>query len=92
MLTTDSIIIRSEQIVQTSVGEEIVALDGDKGEYYGADGVAADVMQMLDEKIAISAIIDRLLEKYEVERAKCETEVMEFLSDLLEKDVIKIVS
>lgn len=92
MLTPDTTIIRSDQILQTAVGDEIVALDGEKGAYYGADGVAADILQMLDKQISVGEIVAQLIANYDVDQSQCEADVMAFLGDLLEKDVIKIIA
>ena len=90
-LEPNTTIVQSDQIIQASFGDEVLAFDGEKGRYYGAEGVGSVVLSMIGSSIAISEICDRLMDDYEIDRGKCEAEVIAFLNNLLEKGVITIV-
>ncbi|MDS0261454.1 PqqD family protein [Haloarcula sp. S1CR25-12] len=63
----------------------------DAGEYYGFNEVASDVWDTIQEPQTVGAICDVVAEEYDVEYARCRSDIDELVTDLLEKDLAHIV-
>ena len=83
--------IQNKAIVQSKIGEEVVMLDMDSGFYFGLNSVASVIWGLLANEIAFEALIDQLMEQFEVERSLCETDTKELLDQMLEKNIIRRV-
>ena len=66
----------------------MVILNMHSGLYYGIDEVGSRIWQMLEEKIPPAAMIDRLLNEYEIEVGECSRQVMDFLTELEKNNLI----
>ena len=88
--------IQSDQVFKTSrdvlfqeVGGETVLLDLASEQYFGLDEVGTRIWQLLNEGLGQGAMVDVLLDEYEVERARLETDVRELIGSLLEAGLIE---
>ncbi len=78
----DTMIVRSDGPVGTSIPGETVILDPAKGVYFGLDGVGARVWELLANPIRFGDLIDTLESEYEVDRATLESDIRALLADL----------
>ena len=72
--------------------QEIVLLNLIDGVYYGVDGVAARVWMLLQSPIAVGAILERIADEFEVDRARCEREVRTFVQELVDRGLVDVCS
>jgi hypothetical protein len=79
-----------KDLVCEELDGEMVILDLDSKLYFGIDAVGSRIWQMLEEKVPPSAMIDILLEEYEVEADPCRRKVMAFLADLEKNNLITL--
>jgi hypothetical protein len=84
--------IQNKKIIQSKIGDEVVMLDIDSGFYFGLNTVASVIWSNLEEEISFHELIDKLLAIYKIDRQTCEEETKVLLSQLLEKEIIKIES
>lgn len=90
VLSKDSIVVVSiEQISCDLIGDAVI-LDLKKGIYYGLDEVGARVWTLIKEPRRVSEILDALIEEYDVDRDRCESDVMDLLRDLQGRELIEI--
>lgn len=75
--------------VSADLEEEAVILDTASGEYYGLNEVGARIWVLLQEPITFSALVDALLEEYEVDRNRCEEEVGDLLNRMEERNLLE---
>jgi PqqD family protein of HPr-rel-A system len=68
-------------------GEEIV-FDPESGNTHFLDQVGTDIINILDKPKSIESIIDELSKMYEADKLEMESDVKEFMSNLLEKQVV----
>ena len=82
-------IVRSKKKLDITIlnGEKVV-LDFTTGNYYVIKGVGSIILDMLEDKISVNDIIEKLLIEYDVSREECEQSVIEFLQKLKEADFI----
>ncbi|MDR3088982.1 MAG: PqqD family peptide modification chaperone [Desulfobulbaceae bacterium] len=78
----ESIVSRTPSTLSNTVDDETVLLDVAKSSYYGLGPVAGRIWSALAEPVMVSAVVDHLLDEYEVSRAECERDVLIFLRQL----------
>ncbi len=79
----------ADGVVYKRVGDETILLDFDAGVYYGLDSVGARIWELLADARSLEAIVDTLLEEYDVTRDVLEKDVAELLSELELKQLIR---
>jgi hypothetical protein len=84
--------IQNKKVIQSAIGEEVVMLDTDSGFYFGLNSVASIIWRKLEKEISLEEIISELLEEYNIDQATCENETEIFLNQLIERNIIKVVS
>ena len=89
-ITLDAVVVASSEQVHRKLGDEAVILGLSRGTYYGLDEVGLRVWELLQQPVGVSAIRDRLLAEYEVDPARCEEDLLAFLGELLEQQLIEL--
>ncbi len=82
---------RSDDILFSSAGDELVVLHLERGVYHGFDAIGREIWDLLEAPMPVSALCERLLEVYDVEAEVCEQDTLAFLNDAYRRDVITIV-
>ena len=78
----------SKDVLFQEVGGETVLLDLASEQYFGLDEVGTRIWALLREGKGLDAIVTIMLEEYEVERERLESDVRELLGGLLEAGLI----
>ena len=93
----DKQIINDESIIRKNIEIDDADLDGEKvmmnlnkGEYFMLNTVAADIWDSINEPKTINEVVNELLEKYDIDYKTCEDEVMSFINELNDADLIKV--
>jgi hypothetical protein len=73
---------RAAQLMEAELGDELVALEPQRGECFGFNGVATFVWQTLKEPKSFAQLREALLDEYDVEPEQCTRELKELLDDL----------
>jgi hypothetical protein len=89
--------ISLEQIVSQVEGNITSDMDGEKvmlsinnGKYYNLGTVGGEIWDQVKEPKSIQALINSLIEIYDIEEKECKEQVLSFLNKLLEDNLIKI--
>lgn len=84
-----------EGIVEISADQVSAALPGEAvilslrdGTYYGLNAVGARIWELIHEPTRIADVIERLLAEYDVDRHTCTSEVMDFLQQVLDWELV----
>lgn len=88
---SDSIFKRQKDIVFTYLDHEIMLLNPNTGQYYSFNKVGAYIWELLSKPISFNELILNLQIKFEVEKTKCEADTKNFLTMLLNKQLIEMV-
>ena len=72
----------SKDVLAQEISGETVLLDLASESYFGLDAVGTRVWQLLNEGQGQSAMVDTLLEEYEVDRETLERDISELLDRL----------
>jgi hypothetical protein len=90
MITAETIISRSRDVVSSEIDGEAVMMSIEKGKYYGMDPIASRIWELLGTPISVGDMIGILTQEYDVTRQDCEKDVLVFLSDLLSEKLAEI--
>ena len=80
---------RSEAVMVRRVGDEIVILDVNSGQYFGLNEVGAFVWDLLESESDRDAIVAALTAAYDVDAAQAAADVDDLLRDLAARDLIE---
>ena len=81
-VSLSSVVRRRVGVLSTRIDDELVLLDDATAVYHGLDPVGARVWEYLDGEVTLREICDRLTAEFDVERSRCEDEVLAFAVDL----------
>ena len=83
-------ITRSPNHVATDMAGETVVLDMKSGMYYGMDGVAGLIWNLLETPQTLEDIHKAVLAEYEIDQESCERDVATFVSALQSAGLIEV--
>jgi hypothetical protein len=89
-ITQNSEIRRNEHQVWQELGGECVILDLRAGVYYGLDEVGSRVWGLIQSPITVDAIRDLLVAEYEVDRLRCEQDLLRLLHNMAALGLIQV--
>jgi hypothetical protein len=89
-LSAHSIVQRNPKLIANQMDGEIVMLSIDKGEYYGLDEIGSRIWELLETPMEIDHLIDSLISEFEVTREECYNDTLDFLKEMLEKDLLLV--
>ena len=83
---------QSAHILDARIGDDFVALNRSRGLCFGMSDVAAEVWASLAQPQSVSDICARLVARYDVDEARCRSDISAFFSDLLAEGAIELVT
>ena len=92
LLSLQSVIVRSPDQVSGDLDGKVVLLSIENGEYYNMNEVGSRIWTLLEKPMMVAALLDRLTEEFEVDRATCEREGFLFLTQLQKDNLLRVVS
>jgi hypothetical protein len=87
----DSTVVRVPELIVSELDGETVMMSMENGMYYGMNDIGSHIWPLLDEPCAVADICERLLREFEVGREQCEREVLQFLNQLAEERIIRVL-
>jgi hypothetical protein len=81
--------VQNKEVIQSKIGDEVVMLDIESGFYFGMNSVGSEIWSHLSEPITIDDLINKLMERFDIDRATCEKDTIEFMNQLFEKNIIR---
>lgn len=92
LLPPDALLSRSADILATEVDDALLMLNIARGEYHGLNEVGARIWALLEQPTSSAALVTALTAEYEVTPDECAAAVNDFLSQLLERNVLTIAA
>jgi coenzyme PQQ synthesis protein D (PqqD) len=89
VISLKTIVVASRENVSCSLGDEETILDMRSGKYYGLDPIGACVWKLLDQPKSVEELRAAILQEYEVEPAKCESDLLLLLETLRTEGLVK---
>lgn len=82
---------QNNEIVFSQMDDEIVMMNLEKGEYYGISPVGSRIWELLETPQTVDDICRTLCKEYAVSPEKCTEEVLIFITQMKEKNIITII-
>lgn len=89
-ITLASIVQRTDDQASAAIGDEIVLLSIEQGKYFGMDRVGSRIWELIEHPISVGDLTEHLQQKFEVEPDECERDVVEFLEQLAERNLLVV--
>ena len=92
MIDLDTLVVRSDAIVNAPMGDGVAMMDMESGKYFVLADVAASIWERLAEPVRPAALCAALTDIYQVSLDQCRAEVLAFLENAHAKGLVRIVS
>ena len=87
----DAVVAQIEELVSSDLDGETVMMSVKNGKYYGMDAIGSRIWTLIKQPRSVSELCDILLREFNVDRERCEKDVLIFLNKLAEDNLIRIV-
>lgn len=87
-ITLDTVVQLDPELIFSKVGEEIVLLSMETGDYFKVNAVGSRIWDLISEPMEIAEICNVLKSEYEIDSDVCENEVVSFISELKAKSFL----
>ncbi|PJN91783.1 lasso peptide biosynthesis PqqD family chaperone [Bacillus sp. mrc49] len=91
VVSKNKVVIQKKGNIVSNMDGETVMLSIDKGNYYNLGVLGGEIWSLIEEPMKIDDLIVKLMSEYEVQQLDCEEEVLSFISDLYEEDLILLL-
>ncbi len=81
---------RTENLLSTQLDEETVLMSIDAGAYYGLEGPARSIWEILEAPVTFSALVDRLVKEYRVSPETCAADLERFLGEMEREGLLRV--
>jgi hypothetical protein len=86
----DTIIIRNNTIVASSIGDDIVMISIEKGKYYNMAAIGSRIWDLIKDDISARTVCNQLCREFDVSPEQCQTDVLNLLNDLADENLILV--
>jgi hypothetical protein len=81
---------RVQNMLSTELDQETVLMSIDAGAYYGLEGPARSIWEILETPLTFSALVDRLVEEYQVSPETCAADLERFLIEMEREGLLRV--
>jgi len=89
-LADDTLVQREANVLFTELGDSIVMMDLESGDYYELDDIGSVIWRRIETPAAIADLCEELTREYAVDRETCREHVAAFLGDLIDRKIATI--
>lgn len=87
-ISMDSEISKNSDIYSSEIDDEVIMMNIDNNSYYTITEIGNRIWVLMDSLNTPQAICQQLMEEFEVSTEQCQKEVLQFLNQLLENNVV----
>lgn len=91
-INSHTILQRNPNQLFTMIDDEVVMLNIKHEEYLNLNSHASYIWQQLEDPHSFGELTDQLCSVYNVEKKLCIKDTLEFIKDLVDKDIIQIIN
>jgi hypothetical protein len=91
-ISHETVVARSHRQAHCVLGDRAVLMDVETGEYFELNPVASRMWLAMASPIPVAKLIEALLVEYDVEKATCEEEVLEWLEEMIRLKFVEMSS
>ena len=75
-------VFRDNSIISTDLGDSVVMMSIEQGEYYALNDIGSDIWHLIEEPVSIGSVCNSLLDKYDVSEEECLQGVESFFNEM----------
>jgi hypothetical protein len=90
VLTLNSIIQRSPEVIAAKADQDLIMVSVATGCYYGLSDVAREIWDAIGRPKRISDLVDDLTESHQIDSFSCEEQTLSFLEALLDEGLLQV--
>jgi len=88
-INSSSIITRkTDNILASDLGNEMVMMDTEKGNYLGLNETGKVIWDLLEKPMSVQELVQQLLNRYDIEADICMEDTIEYLHKMEEQQLI----
>lgn len=91
-LTLESRVRMRSSIISQNLDEDAVMANIDTGFYFGVGKTGKRIWELVKSEISVHEVCSQLQQEYNVDLIRCESDVMTFMKELLQEDLLEIVA
>lgn len=91
-LEAGTVVERSPGQLAGEIDDQVVLLSIENGTYFHLNAAGSRIWSLIETPATASALVDRLLDEFAVDRATCERAVTDFLRALAANGLIRVES
>lgn len=90
MIDGSSVVVASSNQLSSTIEDEAVILGLKQGVYYGLNPLGARIWSFIQEPRQVSEVCGMILAEYDVDRGRCERDVVAILTQLDEQGLLEL--
>jgi Coenzyme PQQ synthesis protein D (PqqD) len=87
----DTVVVRRSEPITHEMDGELVMLDPRQGMYFGLDSIGGRIWELMQQPQQVDALCRSLSEEFDAPAATCRADVLAFLAQLADADLVSIV-
>ena len=87
-ITLDSIVTKNDNIFTGTIDNEMVAISIQSGKYYQLNKTGSRILALLDQPRSVRELCEVMQAKYKIESDVCQKDILEFMEDMANKNLI----
>ena len=88
--TLQSTVSRNPDIVTNEIDGDMVMMSITEGSFFGLNAVGSAIWHLLETPASIETIIAHVLEKFEVSEEQCQTDILNFIENMINNKTLLI--
>lgn len=89
-MSPQTLITASSEITYAELEGEALVLHVATGQYYGLNKLGLDILELAKGSITYEALVEQLLERYDVPSEQLSADLESFLQDLEKRSLVKL--
>ena len=89
-ISAETVVARRAEPLTAAVDDDLVMLDPRRSTYYGLDRVGRRVWDLLDRPRSVDELCAALQDEFSVDAERCRADVLAFLEQLSEAELLEI--
>ncbi|MEZ4867911.1 MAG: lasso peptide biosynthesis PqqD family chaperone [Caldilineaceae bacterium] len=91
-LTLTTVIHATPDHVASDLDGETIVLNAESGQYYGLEGVGRHIWERIQQPVPIQELCMEIQKEYGVTLSECKADVLSFAHELLQENLIKVIT
>ena len=85
-------VCRIGDVLDDDMDGELIMMDIERGSYFGLNKTATHIWTLLEHPVVIRDLCDQLTAEFNVPDDRCEEDVLYFLKNLLDRDLLQVIT